>query len=48
VNIVESHRPQLLQKLGACNNAGPVRIAVEMGLLGPPPGFPPLPSPGPP
>ena len=33
VNTVESHRRQLLQKLGARNSAGLVRIALEMGLL---------------
>ncbi|MDX9749565.1 MAG: response regulator transcription factor [Flavobacteriales bacterium] len=36
VNTVESHRRQLLQKLGARNSAGLVRIALEMGLLGAP------------
>ena len=40
VNTVESHRKQLLQKLGASNSAGLVRIAMETGLLGPHPGFP--------
>lgn len=34
VNTVESHRRQLLQKLGARNSAGLVRIAMETGLLG--------------
>lgn len=34
VNTVESHRRQLLQKLGARNSAGLVRIAMESGLLG--------------
>lgn len=33
VNTVESHRRQLLQKLGARNSAGLVRIAMELGLL---------------
>lgn len=33
VNTVESHRRQLLQKLGARNSAGLVRIAMERGLL---------------
>ncbi|MBL7965337.1 MAG: response regulator transcription factor [Flavobacteriales bacterium] len=33
VNTVESHRRQLLQKLGARNSAGLVRIAMEQGLL---------------
>ncbi len=33
-NTVESHRRQLLQKLGARNSAGLVRIAMELGLLG--------------
>lgn len=33
-NTVESHRRQLLQKLGARNSAGLVRIAMERGLLG--------------
>jgi len=32
-NTVESHRRQLLQKLGARNSAGLVRIAMERGLL---------------
>ncbi|MCW5899888.1 MAG: response regulator transcription factor [Flavobacteriales bacterium] len=32
-NTVESHRKQLLQKLGARNSAGLVRIAMERGLL---------------
>lgn len=40
VNTVESHRRQLLQKLGARNSAGLVRIAIEAGLLDPHPGFP--------
>ncbi len=40
VNTVESHRRQLLQKLGARNSAGLVRIAMEAGLLDPHPGFP--------
>ncbi len=35
VNTVESHRRQLLQKLGARNSAGLVRMALEMGLLEP-------------
>lgn len=32
-NTVESHRRQLLQKLGARNSAGLVRLAMEKGLL---------------
>jgi DNA-binding NarL/FixJ family response regulator len=35
VNTVETHRNHLMQKLGARNLAGLVRIALEKGLLGP-------------